>query len=101
MLSGNADDFYRWLQRFDGQPNTRYQAAPTDRYDNRVQLRHLIQDLQTHGSLPSDNVPIVIPVEISELLLLSQFIGPLSGFRKSFAGNHNVFVHPFEGRDLY
>src|SRR5260370_10067170 len=101
MLSRNADDFYRWFQRFDGQPNTRYQAAPTDRYDNRVQLRHLIQDLQTHGSLPSDNVPIVIPVDISELLLLSQFIGPLSGFRKAVARDHHFCAQPLAGGDLY
>src|SRR5580693_5518181 len=101
MLSGNTDDFYRRLQCFDGQPNPRYQAAPTDRYYDGLQLRDLIQDLQTHSALPSDNVPIVIPVDISELLLLSQLIGPLSGFREAVAGDHHFCAQPLAGRDLY
>ena len=80
-----AVDLYLRPQALDGKGHAGDQAAAAHRHNDRIHIRQLIQNFQTNGSLPRDDLLIVIGVDKGHaglfLQLHSLVVGIIVGAR--------------------
>src|SRR5260221_287451 len=74
-------------QALDRQRNSRDQASATDRNQDHVNLRYLIQNFESHCSLAGNYLPIIITVDISEAFASDEIVRKRSCFREILSPN--------------
>jgi hypothetical protein len=58
------------------------QSGPAHRHDDRVKVRDLPNDLESHGALAGDDRRIVVAVDVGEAFLSRDLVGASLGFGK-------------------
>ena len=90
VIGFDRDDLRLRPQRFHRQRDARQQAAAADRHDDRVEIRHLFDDLDPHRSLAGDDRRIVVAIDVGEAFLLGDFVRVRFGFAEMRAVHHDA-----------
>ena len=67
-------------QGLDGKGNTGNQSAAAHRHHHSVHIRQLVKDLQADGTLPGDDLLVIVGVDKGHVVLLLQLHGLVVGF---------------------
>ena len=66
------------------------QPAAADRHDDRLDIRHLLENLQPHRPLPRDDRRVVEAMDVNQPMLLDQLLHAPSRFGKCVAAQDHV-----------
>ena len=67
-------------QSLDGKGNAGDQSAAAHRHHHSVHIRQLVKDLQADGTLPGDDLLVIVGVDKGHVVLLLQLHGLVVGF---------------------
>ena len=67
-------------QGLDGKGNTGNQSAAAHRHHHSIHIRQLVKDLQADGTLPGDDLLVIVGVDKGHVVLLLQLHGLVVGF---------------------
>ena len=69
-----------WAQSLDGKGNAGNQSAAAHRHHHSIHIRQLVEDLQANGSLPGNDLLVIVGVDKGHVVLLLQLHGLVVGF---------------------
>ena len=99
-LGLDAEDPHGRHDAFDRQGHAGDQPAAADRHDDRLDVGHLLENLQAHGPLPRDDRRIVEAVDVGQPRARGQLAGVFVGFAERFAVQHDLGPQPSAGGAL-